>query len=71
MFKVESYSSVKNTLCGMFVSKSIKKEMYVFGSWFCSFVCPFTIAIPGEGRVGKKGYGEGSLELLIVPSHLR
>ena len=57
--------------------------MNVFDSWFCSFVCPFTIAIfrggeggkknvTGEGRVGNEYVtGEGSLMFLIGPFHLQ
>ena len=57
----------------MFVSKSIKKEMNVFGSWFCSFVCPFTIAIfrggeGGEENVKRRG---PSCFLSVLPLHLQ
>ena len=51
---------MKNKLCCTFVSMSIKKEMNVFDSCFCSFVFPFTIAIFRGGEGGEENVaGEG------------
>ena len=48
------YSSIKSKLCCNFVSKSMKKEMNLFDSWFFSFVFLLTIAILWGGEGGEE-----------------